>query len=124
MLLRALGRTIVIISEPDIATDLLEQRSMVYSSRPQSILAPLCVPHIIHASLEMLTLSITFRAGWDWNMAFFPYGSTWKQYRRILWEYYHPDVAKSYRPCQTEYARRLLPKLLSDVDGFIEHVRK
>ncbi|TBU50720.1 cytochrome P450 [Dichomitus squalens] len=100
---RALGRSIIIINDPDTVMDLFEKRSTVYLSRPQTILSSL--------------------TGWEWNMAFFPYGPKWKHYRRAVWAYYHPDVIAKYYPCQTENARRLLSKLFSDDTRLVEHVR-
>ena len=41
MLFRLIGRSIVIINDARTATDLLEKRSAIYSSRPQSILLTL-----------------------------------------------------------------------------------
>ncbi|EMD33615.1 hypothetical protein CERSUDRAFT_159814 [Gelatoporia subvermispora B] len=62
--LRFFGQTIVIINSPQVAFEMLDKKSSIYSDRPQSPIADL--------------------AGWTRGLLFTPYGSRFRDYRRAF----------------------------------------
>ncbi|PIL22693.1 cytochrome P450 [Ganoderma sinense ZZ0214-1] len=101
--LQVLGRSILLIHDPKIASDLLEKRSVVNSSRALS------------TAVEM--------AGWAWSMAFMPYGQWWRRHRRVFWQYFHPGAIFEYQGVLEQGAYRLLSRLLTTPENFEEHLR-
>ncbi|RXW15361.1 hypothetical protein EST38_g10493 [Candolleomyces aberdarensis] len=82
-----------------MATDLLETRSSIYSSR---------------TPLPMINELM----GWDFNVAFMPYGARWRKNRRVAQHSLSPVATKEYRPYITKSTRKLLKRLLDDPDPF------
>ncbi|PIL22734.1 cytochrome P450 [Ganoderma sinense ZZ0214-1] len=103
MLFRIFNQCLVIVNDAETAVDLLEKRSAKYSSRPSSVLTKL--------------------AGWEWNMAFFPYGWSWRHHRRVVWKHYQPDAIPRYYDAQTQAARRLLALFISTPHNISENIR-
>ncbi|KAI0721292.1 cytochrome P450 [Cerioporus squamosus] len=89
---QAMGQTLVIVDDPEIAVELLEKRSGIYSSRPDSIVVEL--------------------SGWAWNFALMPYGQGWRSRRRVVWQHFHPGVVEKYNGFLEENARQSLKRLL------------
>ena len=56
-------------------------------------------------------------------MAFFPYGWSWRQHRRVVWKHYQPDAIPRYYDAQTQAARRLLVLLRSNPEKLSENIR-
>nr|VWO95115.1 N/A [Ganoderma boninense] len=101
--LQVLGRSILVINNTKIASDFLEKRSVVNSSRAVS------------TAVEM--------AGWEWSMAFMPYGQWWRRHRRVFWQYFHPGAIPKYQGVLEHGASRLLSRLLATPENFEEHLR-
>ncbi|KAI0754760.1 cytochrome P450 [Daedaleopsis nitida] len=95
--LNAMGQRVVVIDDPDVAVELLEKRSAIYSSRPQSV------------TIELL---VQLWVG-DWNLSILPYGPRWRLYRRTFWQHFRPVALSKYHWLQENGARRLLTRLLS-----------
>ncbi|KAI1785525.1 cytochrome P450 [Ganoderma leucocontextum] len=101
--LQVMGRSILLINDPRVASDLLGKRSAVNSSRPVS------------TAVEM--------AGWEWSIAFMPYGQWWRRHRRAFWQHFHPGVIPKYRGVLEQGAHRLLSRLLTTPEKLEEHLR-
>ncbi|KAI0772408.1 O-methylsterigmatocystin oxidoreductase [Trametes elegans] len=101
--LHSLGRTIIVLSSREAASDLLEKRSAIYSDRPRSVLAHM--------------------TGWENNLAFMPYGETWRRVRRVMWREFQPSAALKYRAAQQREARRFLRHLLHETADLTSHAR-
>ncbi|CAE6354171.1 unnamed protein product, partial [Rhizoctonia solani] len=71
--LNALGQTIIIVNSVEVARNLLDQRSTIYSSRPY--LRAICDPDLL---------------AWGDNIAIMPYGPEWKKQRRVMHEALKP----------------------------------
>ncbi|KAI0715623.1 cytochrome P450 [Cerioporus squamosus] len=102
--LRALGQTLVIVDDPDIAVELLEKRSSIYSSRLQSP-----------------TIDLVGWGGWD--IAMLPYGSWWRAHRRVLATHLHRGVVVQYNDYHQENAQELLRRLLCTPENLVDHLR-
>ncbi|CAN9182602.1 unnamed protein product [Alternaria alternata] len=83
----------VVISDPNIAVELMEKRSTKYSSRPRMV-----------AMGEIL---------WD-NASILvqPYGKEWSVRRKLLHQALTPRALRLYKPVQTAEASRLCQQLL------------
>ncbi|KAI0340899.1 CyP450 monooxygenase [Trametopsis cervina] len=92
MSLNVLGSRMVIVSSSDIAIELLEKRSSIYSDR-----APW--------TMDELT-------GWSWNLALMPYGSEWRSIRRILHRYFNQLATSKHRDKQTKEVHAFLRRVL------------
>ncbi|KAH9887973.1 cytochrome P450 [Cubamyces lactineus] len=96
------GQTTIVLNSVAAASDLLDKRSSIYSSRPVPV------------------VSISRTLGWDWFMTFMPYDDHWRRARRLFWQYFQPSVVEQWHPSQTLETRRFLRHLLkhpADVEG-------
>ncbi|KII88998.1 hypothetical protein PLICRDRAFT_40636 [Plicaturopsis crispa FD-325 SS-3] len=93
----------IIINSVDIANDLLERRSSIYSDRPQSVMA-------------------TELMGWHWNLSLMRYGSLWRAGRRLFHHEFHPDAALRFRPREEAATHELLRRFVNEPEGFSEHL--
>ncbi|KAH7909414.1 cytochrome P450 [Hygrophoropsis aurantiaca] len=99
-----LGRGLLFVNTPQIATDLFEKRSVNYSDRN---------------SLPM----INDLMGWDWSFGHMPYGERWKKHRKMFERQFRPAVAPTYWPIQRKEAHALLRNILDNPDDLAEHLR-
>ncbi|KAK7049423.1 hypothetical protein VNI00_006024 [Paramarasmius palmivorus] len=108
------GQHMMIVNSRELAHELFDKRSLIYSDRPQ-------VPMIDF--LRAPTHNDTIRMGWTRNgFTFMPYGSTWRQHRRLFQEGFR-DPATSYLPILTAKTHELLLNLLNDSGNFRDHIR-
>ena len=98
-----LGRTLIVIDDHDVALDLLEKRSAIYSSRPPSVTVDLC--------------------GWGWDFAFMPYGALWNAHRRVLAPHLRRESIAVFDDYHATSAHKLLQRLLNSPDELVDHVR-
>lgn len=83
----------IVISDPNIAVDLMEKRSTKYSSRPRMV-----------AMGEIL---------WDGaSILVQPYGKEWSMRRKLLHQAMTPKALRLYKPVQAAEASRLCHQLL------------
>ncbi|KAJ7505256.1 cytochrome P450 [Mycena galericulata] len=75
---RTLGEHIFIVNSSKTASELFDKRSHIYSDRP-------VVPFV-----DM--------SGWDFNLAFMPYGEKWRRYRRLMQQHFRRDISRNYQP--------------------------
>ncbi|RPD62615.1 cytochrome P450 [Lentinus tigrinus ALCF2SS1-7] len=102
--LRALGRTLIVVDKADIAVELLEKRSSIYSSRLQS------------TTIDLI--------GWGgWDIAMLPYGSWWRAHRRALAQHLHHGAISKYNSYHEENAAAFLRHLLHSPDQLVDHLR-
>ncbi|KII86913.1 hypothetical protein PLICRDRAFT_273725 [Plicaturopsis crispa FD-325 SS-3] len=97
------GTPMIILNSSKAANDLLERRSSNYSGRPLSIMVS-----------ELM--------GWDWMMAFAPYGERWRALRRLFHREFHPQAAMQFRPLEIEAAHDLLRRFVTSPEDFDEHL--
>jgi len=100
----ALGTSILILNSYKVASDLLDQRSSNYSSRPHMIM--------FH---EL--------SGWGFIFGVLPYGSVWRASRRMFSKFFNPSNPSYIQPREITYVRRFLGQLLQKPDDFLQHVR-
>ncbi|EIN06162.1 cytochrome P450 [Punctularia strigosozonata HHB-11173 SS5] len=103
--LTAPGNHIVVLNSLEAAIDLFGKKSTVYSDRPY--LPMVC---------DLVGLS-------RWNLGLMPYGSDWRNARKMFNQYLGLQESRLQRPKMVEYTHKLLRRLLSEPDRFLEHVR-
>ncbi|KAI0085089.1 cytochrome P450 [Irpex rosettiformis] len=94
MFMRALTTPMLIVSSPDIAFDLMDKRSAIYSSKPTSV-------------VDEMT-------GWDFALSLMPYGQRWRNIRRNVHEHFHQMVTPNYRDKQTKHIHAFLRQCLGN----------
>ncbi|KAG2003242.1 cytochrome P450 [Coprinopsis cinerea AmutBmut pab1-1] len=102
--LDAAGTPIVVVNTIELATEMLEKRSRIYSSRPGSIM-------------------MNDLMGWGWVISNLPYGEKWKERRKLFQRHFSPANKASHQFCEQEHISKLLVKLLDSPDGFMGHTR-
>ncbi|KDR66544.1 hypothetical protein GALMADRAFT_259056 [Galerina marginata CBS 339.88] len=98
--LTAAGNDLIIINSFKAAIDLLEKRSSIYSSRPRFTM-------------------VTELMGWEWFIPGMPYGEPWRERRRAFAKYFHAGNTTVYQSSQTEFVRKMLPRLLTNPADFL-----
>ena len=88
-------RPTIVISDPNVAVDLLEKRSLKYSSRPR---------FVVMGELYWDNAGILVQ----------PYGKEWQTRRRMLHQALNPSALRSYKPVQEAEATRLCLSILKD----------
>ncbi|KAA1473676.1 cytochrome P450 [Dentipellis sp. KUC8613] len=98
------GRRLLVINSREVAIDLLERRSTIYSNRPQSIVE------------DQFTggLSIVSK----------PIDATWRRMRRAAHDALNKDVAPQYRPMQTTEAVLLATHILQTPQKWQAQIRR
>ncbi|KXN85007.1 O-methylsterigmatocystin oxidoreductase [Leucoagaricus sp. SymC.cos] len=103
--LEAAGQPVIVLNDIEIAQELLEKRSALYSSRPQS---------------RMLVEVIGFHA----LFGMMPYGDEWRMQRRIFQQGFSEKTLPMLQEKGLEFVRKaLLANLLVSPDQLYDHVR-
>ncbi|KAI0362724.1 cytochrome P450 [Trametes cingulata] len=102
--LNALGMNIVVANSYEIATELLDRRSAIYSDRPRMVmLGELC--------------------GFGTGMAFVPYNNFWKESRKMARQEFHSNPVKRFRPIEVKSTHRFLRALQQNPDDLMDNLR-
>ncbi|PPQ96376.1 hypothetical protein CVT26_004978 [Gymnopilus dilepis] len=102
--LRVLGQDVIVLNSFELAIDLLDGRSLIYSDRPRSVMV-----------YELM--------GWNWFFSGMPYGRRWKDRRRLFSQYFNNRNARQYRTRQIYFVRKALSRLLDHSEDFLSIVR-
>ncbi|KAJ8592289.1 cytochrome P450 [Rhizopogon salebrosus TDB-379] len=98
---RLLSKHIVVVNSEEIARDLFEGRSYIYSDKPQSIVYE------------------PFAA--DFNTALMPYGDKWRLHRRIFHQSLRQAVLPTYHAVLLRSARKMLFSFLHESTNYPNH---
>ncbi|KAF5348525.1 hypothetical protein D9756_009681 [Leucocoprinus leucothites] len=102
---RLVGRPIIVLNDINIARDLLEKRSALYSSRP--------VSPMVH---DVIGYKIMF--------ALMPYGDDWRNHRRVFRQHLSEKHLPQIQERALEFVRKgLLANLVDSSDKLHDHVR-
>ncbi|KAF8626921.1 hypothetical protein AX17_006422 [Amanita inopinata Kibby_2008] len=102
--LSLLGTSVIVLDTAEVATELLERRSTIYSGRPQ-------LP-MIHDLM-----------GWDFALGFKNYGDNWRAQRKLTHHSFHATAAEKFRPHLIRAARGFLRRMLIKPDVVVENVK-
>ncbi|KAH7915421.1 cytochrome P450 [Hygrophoropsis aurantiaca] len=100
---RFFSQDIIVINSEEIARDLLDHRSHIYSDRPVIVTSDII--------------------GVGFNSVFLRYGPKWRFHRRLFHQAFKQDAALSLRPMQLRKAHQLLRGLLQSPQEYEEHIR-
>lgn len=89
--------TVIMLGTHEAATDLLNKRSNIYSSRPRLMMAGECVTRGLHVLLM-------------------PYGQQWRTHQKMQASCLNIRVAQTYKPLQDLESKQLIHELLDDND--------
>ncbi|KAK4574967.1 hypothetical protein LTR86_000817 [Recurvomyces mirabilis] len=95
----------LIISDPQIAVDLMEKKSQKYSSRPRMVV----MGEVYNANSSILTQ---------------PYGKAWSIRRKLLHQALNPKALRLYKPTQEAEATRLCNALLHNPTGWEKELER
>ncbi|KAG1865798.1 cytochrome P450 [Suillus subalutaceus] len=98
---RLLSKPILVVNSEEVAKDLFERRSGIYSDRSQSIV------YEAFAS--------------DFNTGFMPYGNRWRLHRRIFHQAFHQTAVPAYHAAQLRSAHKMLFSFLQDPENYPNH---
>ncbi|KDQ53894.1 hypothetical protein JAAARDRAFT_197004 [Jaapia argillacea MUCL 33604] len=102
--LRVLGKTIILVSSAEAASELLDKRSSIYSDRMR-------LPMLV----ELM--------GWDGFISLMRYGSQWREYRRVFHQYFNQLAVKKYQGIQARESQAFLRRLLETPEDFYDNIR-
>ncbi|KAI0770765.1 cytochrome P450 [Irpex lacteus] len=92
--LRALTTPMLIVSSVDVAFDLMDKRSAIYSDRNASV-------------LDKMT-------AWDFNLGLMPYGSRWRAIRRKVHENFNLVVTPRYHDKERRHIHAFLRQCIDE----------
>ncbi|KAF8523750.1 cytochrome P450 [Hysterangium stoloniferum] len=102
--LNVLGTSMLYINSADLAYELFEKRSAIYSDRPM---------------MPMLDLM-----GCDWGLTFMSYGARWRRHRQLFHQTLNgPQLASHILSAQLKGSRDLLQRLHKSPDKWVSHIR-
>jgi hypothetical protein len=96
------NQEIIVINSEKVARALLEQRSNIYSDRPE------------------IPTNALF--GVDFNTVLMRYGDRWRLQRRLFHQAFRVDTAPKYRPMQQRKLHQLLLAIFEDPEACLEHL--
>ncbi|KIK66620.1 hypothetical protein GYMLUDRAFT_908855 [Collybiopsis luxurians FD-317 M1] len=99
------GQPIIILNTLEAASELLEKRGAIYSSRPR---------------YTMLNEVI----GWKWNFVNMSYGPEWRACRKLFTTVISPNHPESYESRELIAARNLLLDIYKSPESYVQHLRK
>lgn len=97
------GVNVLILNSLESALELLDKRSLKYSSRPSFIMAN-----------EL--------AGWGWLPGNLPYGKAWRERRKLFQKHFNPTNPSLYQNWQVRHTRKMLENVLESPDKIWEHM--
>ena len=101
-----LGQPIIIINSAEVACDMLDKKSAIYSDRP-----------VLQMAGELV--------GWKNALVLLPYGDRFRRYRRLFHRLIGSQaVVKRFFPGEELEARRFLRRVLMKPNDLAAHVRK
>ncbi|KAF5364320.1 hypothetical protein D9756_000610 [Leucocoprinus leucothites] len=101
-----LGQPLVIINSAQVARDILDKKSAIYSDRP---------------TLQMAGELV----GWKNTLVLLPYGDRFRRYRRLFHKLIGSTAAmKQFNPIEEAEALRFLRRVLYDPDNLSMHIRR
>ncbi|KAJ6588208.1 cytochrome P450 [Mycena capillaripes] len=103
-MVEVMGQKMCIINSYEVANELLNDRSSIYSDRP---------------AMPM----VNDLMDWKFNMGLQPYGPVYKKHRKAFQHGFNRRESNGYQPIQTRENTLLLEKLLTDPNKYDQHLR-
>ncbi|KAI0687567.1 cytochrome P450 [Earliella scabrosa] len=103
--LKVFGQHTIVLGSYEVACELLDKRSAIYSDRP-----------------DMVMGKLTSFA--EWSLIVLRYGPQWRAHRRVFHQELLPNSIVRYQPLQRRVAHQLLHDLLESPQLFTKHVER
>ncbi|KAF9533273.1 cytochrome P450 [Crepidotus variabilis] len=100
---RVLHKQSIVINSVEVAKELFDRRSHIYSDR---------------AIIPMTDLM-----GFGFSTILMPYNDEWKAHRRYFQQAFKQEASRRYQPIQIEKVNDMLYQLLNTPDDFFNHIR-
>jgi len=98
-------RKMVVLGHPEVAMELLDKRSAIYSSRPRQIMTS-----------ELVSRGL--------RMTFMQYGDLWRRERKLLHQLTAPKPSSTYEPIQDWESSTLIRDLIRNPNGYWGHAQR
>ncbi|KAF9645509.1 CyP450 monooxygenase [Thelephora ganbajun] len=102
--LNTMGSHLVVLNNSDVAADLLERRSVIYSDRPR---------------LPMVNELM----GCSWSFVLMPYGSTWRRHRKLFHRFFNIPAVDQFDDKIYKAVDVFLRRLSESPERFLNHAR-
>ncbi|KAF8526656.1 cytochrome P450 [Hysterangium stoloniferum] len=99
-----IGKSMMFINSNELVHELFENRSSIYSDRP---------------NLPMFGDLV----GFDWTMALMRYGEWWRRHRAVIHQNFNITLVERYQPFQVKRSRDLLRQMKTSPKQFYKHLR-
>ncbi|KAH7343236.1 cytochrome P450 [Rhizoctonia solani] len=99
------GQDIIILNSYEVATELLDHRSAIYSSRPSQVMAGQLV-------------------GWENSLGMLPYGERMRKTRKLLYEGMSVRAMTDLYPLQEQEVIKFVQRLLKTPEQLQEHIHQ
>ncbi|KAJ3721438.1 cytochrome P450 [Lentinula guzmanii] len=103
--LKIAGENYIVLNSYEMAMDLLDKRSSIYSSRPH---------------VTMLQDLI----GWEGDLVYLPYGNEMKLHRKLFHQGFHPTDSSLHQPHHKKALRLFLNNLIDTPEEWLGHIQQ
>ncbi|CAE6514159.1 unnamed protein product [Rhizoctonia solani] len=100
-----LGQQIILLNTYEAATELLDRKSAIYSSRPSQVMAGQLV-------------------GWENGLGMLPYGDRWRKTRKLVYEGTSVRAMTDLYPLQEREIVKFIQRLLETPEQLQEHIHQ
>ncbi|KAJ7270424.1 cytochrome P450 [Mycena rebaudengoi] len=118
--LNLMGTRVIVLNSAAAATELLHNRSAIYSDRFSSTIY---IHDLTHPHQRPAFRMINDLIGFTWNFTFMRYGNLWKEHRKAFVQEVQPSTAAFHHSMELDAARVLLQRLLDSPDKLEKHFR-
>ncbi|KAF8523771.1 cytochrome P450, partial [Hysterangium stoloniferum] len=101
--LNVFGTSLLYVNSTEMAYELFDKRSAIYSDRP------------IVPMLELI--------GMSWMLPLMPYGERWRRHRHAFHQKFNSTMLSQYTAVQTKHSRNLLYQLRNSSDDWVSLIR-
>ncbi|KIK66148.1 hypothetical protein GYMLUDRAFT_239787 [Collybiopsis luxurians FD-317 M1] len=118
------GSDIIVLNSFEAATDLLDKRSRIYSSRPHATMlmdVVISLPCSYGTNHQLFLLF--FPSSWDRDLVLMPYGNDLKAHRKLFHQEFHPNRHELHRPQEKKALRVFLNNLLETPENWTGHIK-
>ncbi len=119
--LKVFGQRLVLLNTSEVATELLNTRSSIYSHRPDF---PMLEMYVALPSSHLWPNDHCRMSFPKWNVGIMNTGSTHRSARQMLGQSMNPKAIHLYHDIMTNEVRRLLKYVRNSPSEFARHIRR